>query len=88
MLRIYYSRKELSFSLLAPIPSQNKMLEEIGLKPYQVKILELNIFTFALRRFQLSIKMLEERISQENPCGKRPGAQSALGNPVVWHIIS
>ena len=38
------------------------MLEDIELKPYQVKILELNLFTFALRRFQLSIKMTKEKI--------------------------
>ena len=37
------------------------MLEEIELKPYQVKVLELNLFTFALRRFQLSIKMTKEK---------------------------
>ena len=37
------------------------MFEEIELKPYQVKRIELNIFTFALRRFQLSIKMTKEK---------------------------
>ena len=50
-----------SGSVLAPISSKIKMLEEIELKPYQVKRLELDLFTFALRRFQLSIQMTEEK---------------------------
>ena len=57
------------------------MLEEIELKPFQVKRLELNFFTFALRRFQLSIKMTKEK-----RCARAGGGSP--GRPPQLHLFT
>ncbi len=57
------------------------MLQDIELEPYQVKIMESNLFTFALRRFQLSIKMTKEKI-----CARAGGGSP--GRPPQLHIFT
>ena len=57
------------------------MLEDISLKPYQVKRLELNLFNFALRRFQLSIKMTKEK-----RCARAGGGSP--GRPPQLHLFT
>ena len=57
------------------------MLQDIELEPYQVKILESILFTFALRRFQLSIKMTKEKI-----CAR--AGRGSPGRPPQLHIVT
>ena len=77
----WFGRKYSLFLYLHRSLQRIKMLEDIELKPYQVKRLELNLFTFALRRFQLSIKMTKEK-----RCARAGGGSP--GRPPQLHLFT